>query len=329
MNLNLLPSNNWPLQIESPEINQTFSENSSNDPRKSPFQGNSHLICPALEHRLHWCKLGMPHAEPMTFLSLRFLIAISFLMPLVWWYHAPWPFKSLRLVACWYCWFVGPRGYLGGVFVAIKGGLPAALAALIVGLQPLLTGILAGPLLGEMLTRKKWIGLFLGFLGVWMVVSEKLPEENSFGMDSIFFASLALVSITLGTLYQKRFATKLDIRTGAVIQFISALTIFGLLSLSLETMVVEWTFESIFALFWLALVLSIGAILILMRLIQSGAAANVASLFYLVPPATAVEAWWLFDEKLGWLAIVGMLVAVLGVAMVVQQPQSQSKASEG
>jgi drug/metabolite transporter (DMT)-like permease len=180
-----------------------------------------------------------------------------------------------------------------------------------------------------MLTRKKWIGLFLGFLGVWMVVSEKLPEENSFGMDSIFFASLALVSITLGTLYQKRFATKLDIRTGAVIQFISALTIFGLLSLSLETMVVDWNFESIFALFWLAIVLSIGAILILMRLIQSGAAANVASLFYLVPPATAVEAWWLFDEKLGWLAIVGMLVAVLGVAMVVQRPQSQSKASEG
>jgi drug/metabolite transporter (DMT)-like permease len=220
-------------------------------------------------------------------------------------------------------------GYLGGVFVAIKGGLPAALAALIVGLQPLLTGILAGPLLGEMLTRKKWMGLLLGFLGVWMVVSEKLPEENSFGMDSIFFASLALVSITLGTLYQKRFATKLDIRTGAVIQFISALTIFGLLSLLLETMVVDWNFESIFALFWLAIVLSIGAILILMRLIQSGAAANVASLFYLVPPATAVEAWWLFDEKLGWLAIVGMLVAVLGVAMVVQRPQSQSKASEG
>ena len=91
-------------------------------------------------------------------------------------------------------------GYLGGIFVAIKGVLPATIAALIVGLQPLLTGILAWPLLGEMLTRKKWIGLFLGFLGVWMVVSEKLPEENSFGMDSIFFASLALVSITLGTL---------------------------------------------------------------------------------------------------------------------------------
>ena len=94
-------------------------------------------------------------------------------------------------------------------------------------------------------------------------------------------------------------------------------------------MIVEWTFESIFALFWLAVVLSIGAILILMSLIKSGAAANVASLFYLVPPATAVEAWWLFDEELSWLAIVGMLVTVLGVAMVVQRPQSQSKASEG
>ena len=273
--------------------------------------------------------LGMPHAEPMTFLSLRFLIAICFLGPLVWWYNAPWPSNLSDWLHAGIVGVLVHGGYLGGIFVAIKGVLPAAIAALIVGLQPLLTGILAWPLLGEMLTRKKWMGLFLGFLGVWMVVTEKLPEENSFGMDSIFFASLALVSITLGTLYQKRFATKLDIRTGAVIQFISALTIFGLLSLSLETMVVEWTFESIFALFWLALVLSIGAILILMRLIQSGAAANVASLFYLVPPATAVKAWWLFDEKLGWLAIVGMLVAVLGVAMVVQRPQSQSKASEG
>ena len=209
-------------------------------------------------------------------------------------------------------------GYLGGVFIAIKGGLPAALAALIVGIQPLLTGILARPLLGESLTRKKWRGLFLGFLGVCMVVSEKLPEENSFGIDSIFFASLALVSITLGTLYQKRFATNIDIHTSAVIQFISALTIFGLLSVSLEDMVVEWTFESIFALFWLAIVLSIGAILILVRLIKSGATSNVASLFYLVPPATAVEAWLLFDEKLGCVAIAGMVVAVIGVAMVIQ-----------
>ena len=127
----------------------------------------------------------------------------------------------------------------------------------------------------------------MGFLGVCMVVSEKLPEENSFGIDSIFFASLALVSITLGTLYQKRFATKIDIRTSAVIPFISALTIFGLLSISLEDMVVEWTFESIFALFWLAIVLSIIKILILLRLIKSSATSNVVSLFYLVPPATA------------------------------------------
>jgi len=132
-------------------------------------------------------KLGMPHAEPMTFLSLRFLIAIFFLVPLVCWFHAPWPSNPSDWLHAGIVGLLVHGGYLGGVFVAIKGGLPAALAALIVGLQPLLTGILAGPLLGEMLTRKKWMGLFLGFLGVWMVVSEKLPEENSFGMDSIFF----------------------------------------------------------------------------------------------------------------------------------------------
>ena len=107
-----------------------------------------------------------------------------------------------------------------------------------------------------------------------------------------------------------------------MIQFISALTIFGLLSVSLENMVFEWTFESIFALFWLAIVLSIGAILILVRLIKSGATSNVASLFYLVPPATAVEAWLLFDEKLGCVAIAGMVVTVIGVAMVIQRPSN-------
>ena len=137
-----------------------------------------------------------------------------------------------------------------------------------------------------------------------------------------FFVSLALVSITLGTLYQKRFNTKIDIRTSAVIQFISALTIFGLLSVSLEDMVVEWTFESIFDLFWLAIFLLIGATLILLRLIKSGATSNVASLFYLVPPATAVEAWLLFDEKLGCVAIAGMVVTVIGVAMVIQRPSN-------
>ena len=175
---------------------------------------------------LHWCKLGHAPCGTNDFSEYTISDRNFFLGPLVWWYKRL-GLKSLRLVICWNCWCVGPWRLLGW-YIPLSRCFTAALAALIVGLQPLLTGILAGPLLGEMLTRKKWIGLFLGFLGIWMVVSEKLPEENSFGMDSIFFASLALFSITLGTLYQKRFATKLDIRTGAVIQFISAFTIFGL-----------------------------------------------------------------------------------------------------
>ena len=108
-------------------------------------------------------KLGMPHAEPMTFLSLRFLIAICFLVPLVWWYNVNWPSNLSDWLRAGIVGLLVHGGYLRSVFVTIKGGLPAALAALIVGLQPLLTGILAGPLPGEMLTRKKWIGLFLGF----------------------------------------------------------------------------------------------------------------------------------------------------------------------
>lgn len=266
-------------------------------------------------------KLGMPHAEPMTFLSLRFLLVIALLAPFAWFGKARWPGRLQDWGHAAVVGLLVHAGYLGGVFSAIKQGMPAAMAALIVGLQPLLTALLAGPLFGEVLTRRRWGGLLLGFFGVALVVSEKLPEDTGVSGSSLLLTGLSLISITGGTLYQKRFATGLDLRSGAVIQYIGALFACGMLALALESRAVTWNAESIFALGWLVVVLSIGAIFLLMQLIRMGEAANVASLFYLVPPATAVEAWLLFDEQLGLLALVGLLVTAVGVSLVVKKPK--------
>lgn len=212
--------------------------------------------------------------------------------------------------------------YLGGVFWAIKHGLPAGVTALIVGLQPLLTAVSVGPLLGERVSGRQWLGLLLGLGGVTMVVGEKLGLGASAGLAGVepialSGAILALLGITAGTLYQKRFGGGTDLRAATFIQYMAAAVVMGAAALLLETGEIQWTGEFIFALGWLTLVLSLGAISLLMTLIRLGEAARVASLFYLVPPVTAVTAWALFGETLGPLALAGMAVAVMGVALVV------------
>ena len=205
--------------------------------------------------------------------------------------------------------------YLGGVFTAIGAGLPAGITALVVGMQPLLTALGAGWLLGERVIGRQWLGLALGFSGVAMVVA---GQGSAAGFDAplgamLIPALLALAGITAGTLYQKRFCPRFDLRTGSVIQFIPTFVITALAAWATETMAVEWSGEFVFALLWLVIVLSFGAITLLNLLIRSGNAVNVASLFYLTPPTTAVMAWLLFDERLAPLALAGMAVAVAGV----------------
>lgn len=260
-------------------------------------------------------KLGLPYAEPLTFLSVRYALVLALMLPLVWLTRAPWPTDRRQIM------HIGVSGllvhglYLGGVFSAIGAGLPAGIAALIVGMQPLLTALGAGWLLGERVVGRQWVGLALGFIGVAMVVASK-------GTDAAFAdhlgamlipALLALAGITAGTLYQKRYCPSFDLRTGSVIQFIPALVVTALAAWATESMHIEWTGEFIFALLWLVVVLSLGAISLLNLLIRIGGAVNVASLFYLTPPTTAVMAWLLFDERLAALALAGMAVAVAGV----------------
>ncbi|MDO8340742.1 MAG: DMT family transporter, partial [Candidatus Woesebacteria bacterium] len=200
---------------------------------------------------------------------------------------------------------------LGGVFVAISKGLPAGVTSLVVGIQPLLTAVGAGALLGERVAPRQWLGLGLGFVGLWLVVSGKLGSD--FGTDALWPALLALAGITLGTLYQKRFCPSFDLRTGAVLQFVPTAVLTGIGVLAFEDFRIEWVPPFVFALSWLVLVLSLGAISLLNLLIRSGSAVNVASLFYLTPVSTAAIAWLVFGETLSGLALAGMALTVWGV----------------
>ncbi len=258
-------------------------------------------------------KLGLPHAGPLTFLLIRYLAVIGLMTLLALATRAPWP-RDLRH------WFhIGVAGlllhafYLGGVFTAISRGLPAGVTSLVVGMQPLLTALGAGWLVGERVRPRQWFGLMLGFVGVALVVSGKIG--NGFQLDALWPALVALVAITVGTLYQKRFCPSFDWRTGAIAQFFPTALATGLVASQTESLRVEWAGEFVFALGWLVLVLSVGAISLLNWLIRHGSAVNLASLFYLVPPCTAVIAWALFGETLSGLALAGMGLAVWGVQL--------------
>ena len=261
-------------------------------------------------------KFGLPYAEPLTFLSTRYVLVIALMTLLALAMRAPWPASPRE------AFHIGVTGllvhalYLGGVFMSIHRGLPAGVSALVVGMQPLLTAAAAGLLLGERVSRWQWLGLAMGFAGVGLVVGSKATIDAAALAElghMLAPALAALVGITAGTLYQKRFCPRFDLRTGSVVQFVPSLAVTALLASQTETMEIAWDGEFVFALLWLVLVLSLGAISLLNLLIRSGSAVNVASLFYLTPPTTALIAWAMFGETLSALALAGMAIAVAGV----------------
>jgi drug/metabolite transporter (DMT)-like permease len=235
-------------------------------------------------------KYGLPHAEPLTFLLIRYLAVIALMTVIALATKAPWPKTKVQWCHIAVSGLLVHAIYLGGVFSAISKGFPAGLSSLVVGLQPLLTAFIAGWLLKEAISARQWFGLVLGLIGITLVLSGRI--QSGFNLDGIELALLALVGITVGTLYQKRFCAGLDWRTGAVIQFVPSFN---------------------FALGWLVLVLSIGAISLLNYLIRHGTSVNVASLFYLVPASTVLIAWILFNETLSVMALVGMVLTIAGV----------------
>jgi drug/metabolite transporter (DMT)-like permease len=202
--------------------------------------------------------------------------------------------------------------YLGGVWVAIKAGMPAGTSAMLVGLQPLLTVLLAHVWLSERVRPRQWLGLALGLVGVFFVVRHKVSFAG--GATGLLPSAIALVGISVGTLYQKRNCAHVDLRSGAVVQFTACTLLFAPLAL-FDHEPIQWTGPFVFALLWSVVVLSVGAISLLYWLLRHGAAAQVARLFYLVPPVTALMAYALFGETLDALAIAGMVLIAAGVAL--------------
>ena len=265
-------------------------------------------------------KYGLPYAPPLSFLILRCLGAVLILLPVVLSTGAAWPRGRVRHVAV--AGLLLQAGYLGGVWCAIKLGMPAGLSALIVGMQPILTAI-AAPLIGERVRPRQWLGLLLGLSGVALVVAAKI-HLNGLAPTAIALCVLALLSITAGTLYQKRFCPHFDLRTGTVIQYTTTALALLPLAIWLEGFgphldAIRWTPQFVGALLWSILALSIGAIFLLFRLISRNDATRVTSLLYLTPPTTALMAWALFGERLSSLGLLGMAVAVMGVAFVVKK----------
>ena len=270
-------------------------------------------------------KLGAPYSEPFTFLGIRFTLAAILMVGIGLYFRVSWPNTPARIfhAAIVGCLIHGV--YLGGVFWAIDNGLPAGVAALIVALQPLVAGLAAGPILDERVTPRHWLGLGLGFTGVAMVVSQNTDVGLALGLSTgttALACAVGMLALAAGTLYQKRFCQGENLRGHQGIQLSAAAILVWLLSFGFESQEIIWSAEFIVALTWLTAVMSIGTFTLLYFLIQRGKASQVSSLFYLVPPVTAIFAYFLFGETLGLLAIAGMGLTVVGVALATRQQKS-------
>ncbi|EAU43026.1 hypothetical protein FP2506_09291 [Fulvimarina pelagi HTCC2506] len=262
--------------------------------------------------------MAMPYAEPFTFLAIRFALALVILAAFAVATSARKPDGDQALHSM----IAGGLihgAYLGGVFYAVRHGLNAGIAALIVGLQPILTTLLAGVVLGDRVRPRHLAGLALGLTGIAMVISPKLGSGGVMNSQTLLPVFLSAFAISLGTIWQKRFAAGVDLRTGTAFQYLGALVPMVVLAAFFESYSIRWTGEFVFALAWLTLVLSIGAIFLMMVLIREGAVSSVASLMYLTPGVTAVMAYLLFGDQLTPIQAAGLIVAAAGVAVATRQ----------
>ena len=264
-------------------------------------------------------KYALPFIEPFYLLFIRMVITVGIFILLCLAFQVKrlsWQEVGHQMVTG----FLVHGTYLGGVFAAIKWGMPAGISSIVVGIQPILTALLGWAAFGTRLLIIQWVGLGLGFLGVICVLLTTGQQESiNLTWPSMFAAISALIGISLGTIYQKRFGSGTNLLTGSVWQYISAGLLMGVLAFSLETRNIIWDSQLILALAWLVFGLSVTAILLLMYMIREGETAKVASYFYLVPPVASIEAWFLFDETLSPLGVAAIIVTVLGVYLVVKQ----------
>ncbi len=267
-------------------------------------------------------KAGSAHAEPFTFLAIRFTLVLLLLIPVVMAMRLPWPDRRSALSAMTTGVLIHSI-YLGGVLWALRLDMPAGVVALIVATQPIFTALLAGPLLGEDINVRHWLGLGLGLLGVGLILSPKLlgvsPDQGfSGGLNAmtLLATALGLAGITIGTLNQKINGAEGHLLVLTVLQYVGALAITLPVAALTETMQVDWTLEFIVSLAWLVIALSIGAIGLLMLMIRASAVSRVTSYFYLVPAMTAFMAWIWFGEQMTPLQLAGVAFAMLAVLAI-------------
>lgn len=263
-------------------------------------------------------RFGMETAEPASFLSIRFalaaiaLFAIALLFPKLRTMKTEWTQIAHAAVAG----VLLQAIYLGGVFAGVNQGIGAGLSSLIVGVQPVLTVLLASLWLSEKIAWSTVLGIAMGFIGVALVTTEWGHTDGVISLKGVGFCVAALFGITLGTLYQKRFCQSLDLHVNMIAQYVASVVFLLPFAFFWESYAIGWTPKLLLVLVWLVFVLSIGAVFLLMWLIKVGEAGRVSTLFFLVPPVVAIEAWWLFDEPMTLTIIIGTALCILGVAIV-------------
>jgi drug/metabolite transporter (DMT)-like permease len=276
-------------------------------------------------------RFGMPHAPPMSFLAVRYALSILCFLPWIVLSGVKWPGNRRQALHLAVTGVLMHAGYLGGVWAAVKAGMGSGLSSLIVGIQPVLTAIWLTSVGGQHVSRRQWLGLVLGFAGLVLVVSRKFGAGgpgDSANWFNLSFAVLALLAITVGTLYQKRFVQPCDVRTANTVQLTAAFVVTLPLA-ALEAEPVRWWLaggtlntELVGAMAWSVLGLTLGGSSLLYMLIQRGAASSVTSLMYLVPPCTALIAWMLFAEPITATTLLGTVLTAFGVSLVVRAPKA-------
>jgi drug/metabolite transporter (DMT)-like permease len=256
-------------------------------------------------------KLGMPNSPPFTFLFFRYIFSIALFVPWILIAKVSWPKTRKQAFHIAVTGMLMHAGYLGGVWAAVKAGMGSGLSALIVGLQPVLTAIWLSSRGGEIKT-KQWFGLIIGFVGLTLVLWNKLAVSSEINSQTMPFIAFALFSITTGTLYQKSFVQPCDVRTANSIQLMAAAMVtLPLMLMEAESFIINP--QSVIAMSWSVVGLTLGGSSLLYLLIQRGAAQSVTSLMYLVPPTTAMMAWLLFDEVITWITVIGVVTTAWGV----------------
>ncbi len=267
-------------------------------------------------------KYALPFIEPFYLLFIRMVLTTAVFVLLCFAFKVK-PLSPGQAGHQMVTGFLVHGAYLGGVFAAIKWGMPAGITAIIVGVQPVLTAFLGWGFLGARLHLTQWAGLGLGLLGVISVLLTTGQQEYvSLNWTAMLAAITALFGISIGTIYQKRFGGNVNLLAGSLWQYVSVLLLMAIMTWTFEVRDVMWDRQLIFALAWLVIGLSVTAILLLMYMIREGETAKVASYFYLVPPVASIEAWLLFDEYLSIVSIIAIFVTVLGVYLVIRkQPE--------